>query len=213
MYKQLVMQYLQRPYARVIMPDEVGRYAAQILEFPGCFSEGDTPDEAYRNLQDAAESWLESVLGQGMAIPEPFATQGYSGTVSLRLPKSIHRRAAEYAHKDGVSLNQFLVSAIAWRVGAEDLLGVIASNLDDRLDGLERAYSGASMHLRVDLTARFITPPAMTLPALSIGAMEIEGSASSPQDQGRLTAGTTPTIEYFPRHGDFAERTTRGRGY
>jgi len=212
MYKQLVGQYLQRPYARVIMPDEAGRYAAQILEFPGCFSEGGTPDEAYENLQEAAESWLESALSRRMAIPEPFATQGYSGTVSLRLPKSIHRRAAQYAHKDGVSLNQFLVAAIAARVGAEDLLGVIASDLDNRLDRLGRAYSGASMHLRVDLTARFLTP-AVTLPALTIGAMEIEGSASSPQEQGRLTAGTTPTIEYFPRYGDFAERTTRGRGY
>src|SRR3990170_6247666 len=128
-----VSQYLRRPYARLIIPDDLGRYAAQILEFPGCFSEGDSPEEAYHNLQEAAKNWLESALAQDLPIPPPFASQGYSGTISLRLPKSLHRRAAECAHRDGVSLNQFLVAAIASRLGAEDLLGTIASKLDDRL--------------------------------------------------------------------------------
>jgi predicted RNase H-like HicB family nuclease len=145
MSSNLVNQIVAKPYARVFTPDPSGGYAAQVLEFPGCFSDGDTPDEAYRNLQEAAENWVEAALAQGMAIPEPFATQGYSGTVSLRLPRSIHRRAAEYAHKDGVSLNQFLLSAIAARVGAEDLLPVIASKLDSRLDRLERGRTGARM--------------------------------------------------------------------
>jgi predicted RNase H-like HicB family nuclease len=134
MSSQLTAQYLRKPYARVIIPDDSGRYAAQILEFPGCFAEGDTPEEAYKNLQEAGENWVDSAHAQGMAIPEPFATQGYSGTISLRLPKSMHRRAAEYAHRDGVSLNQFLVSAIAARVGAEDLLTVLVDRLDVRLD-------------------------------------------------------------------------------
>lgn len=137
MLSELAVHYLRKPYARVIIPDDAGRYAAQILEFPGCFAEGDTPEEAYRNLQEAAENWLDSAHSQGMAIPEPFATQGYSGTISLRLPKSVHRRAAEYAHRDGVSLNQFLVSAIAARVGAEDLLTILADKLDDRLHRLQ----------------------------------------------------------------------------
>ena len=45
--------------------------------------------------------------------------QGFGGKVALRLPKSLHRQAAQLAARDGVSLNQFLVSAIAERVGAE----------------------------------------------------------------------------------------------
>jgi len=137
MRSQLAAQYLRKPYARVIIPDDSGRYAAQVLEFPGCFAEGDTPEEAYKNLEEAAENWVDSAHSQGMAIPEPFASQGYSGTISLRLPKSMHRRAAKYAHRDGVSLNQFLVSAIAARVGAEDLLAVLADKLDDRVARLQ----------------------------------------------------------------------------
>lgn len=130
-------QYLRQPYARIIMPDDQGRYAAQILEFPGCFAEGASPEEAYSNLQEAAEDWIESAVAQGMTVPPPFANQGYSGTISLRLPKSLHRRAAELAHRDGVSLNQFLVAAIAARAGAEDLNEAIASKLDERLDHLQ----------------------------------------------------------------------------
>lgn len=134
MPSQVARQCLRRPYARVIIPDDLGRYAAQVLEFPGCFAEGNTPEEAYENLEEAAENWVDSARSQGMAIPEPFASQGYSGAISLRLPKSIHRRAAEHAHRDGVSLNQFLVSAVAARVGAEDLLTLLAERLDYRLD-------------------------------------------------------------------------------
>lgn len=130
-------RYLQKPYSRIIIPDDEGLYAAQILEFPGCFSDGQSPEEAYSNLEEAADNWIESALAQGMQIPEPFATQGYSGTISLRLPKSLHRRAAQFAHRDGVSLNQFLVSAVAQRLGAEDGVSAVASKLDERLDRIQ----------------------------------------------------------------------------
>ena len=150
----LVAQYLRKPYARVIIPDDSGRYAAQVLEFPGCFAEGDTPEEAYKNLEGAAENWVDIAHSQGMAIPEPFASQGYSGTISLRLPKSMHRRAVQYAHRDGVSLNQFLVSAIAARVGAEDLLAVLADRLDDRL---AQFYTRRRSYLHVEAVEEAVT--------------------------------------------------------
>lgn len=137
MSNPIVQGYLRRPYARIIVPDDEGRYAAQVLEFPGCYSEGESPDDAYKNLEEAAQNWIESALDQGLAIPPPSAGQGYSGVVSLRLPKALHRRAAALAHRDGVSLNQFLVTAVATRIGAENVYDRIASKLDDRLDRLQ----------------------------------------------------------------------------
>ena len=137
MARTQVSQILGEPYARIIMPDDQGGFAAQVLEFPGCFADGESPEEAYGNLEEAAENWIESALAQRFPIPPPFATQGYSGTISLRLPKSLHRRAAEFAHRDGASLNQFLVSAIAQRLGAEDIYGAIASKIDDRIARLQ----------------------------------------------------------------------------
>jgi predicted RNase H-like HicB family nuclease len=136
MSSSVAQEHLRKPYARVIVPDDEGRYAAQVLEFPGCYSEGESPDDAYRNLEEAAQNWIESALEQGLPIPPPSASQGYSGVVSLRLPKALHRRAAALAHRDGVSLNQFLVTAVATRVGAENVYEMIAARLDERLDRL-----------------------------------------------------------------------------
>jgi hypothetical protein len=36
----------------------------------------------------------------------------------LRLPRSLHRQATQLAELDGVSLNQFIVAALAEKVGA-----------------------------------------------------------------------------------------------
>ena len=141
MNKALATGYLRKPYARVLIPDDEGRYAAQILEFPGCYSEGESPEDAYQNLEQAARNWVESALAQGFPIPPPFATQGFSGTISLRLPKSLHKRAAELAHRDGVSINQFLVAAIGHRVGMEDLAATIASRFDDSIAQRQPAAS------------------------------------------------------------------------
>jgi predicted RNase H-like HicB family nuclease len=126
-----IREYLKKSYSRVLIPDSAtGRYAAQILEFPGCFSEGKTPQQAYKNLEQAAYNWLESAIGQAMEIPEPVSAEGYSGKVALRMPKSLHRQAMNIARREGVSLNQFLVSAISAATGAMNLYRQLADRLD-----------------------------------------------------------------------------------
>jgi predicted RNase H-like HicB family nuclease len=125
-------EYLKEPYSRILIPDD-SSFAAEILEFPGCFAQGDTPNEAFASLEEAAELWIEAALEEGLEIPEPYMNQGYGGKIALRLPKSIHRQAARLADRDGVSLNQFLVSAISARVGAEDLYSHIIDGLNSRI--------------------------------------------------------------------------------
>jgi antitoxin HicB len=111
--------YLKEPYSRVLIPDNE-TYFAEILEFPGCYAEGKTPGEAYKNLEKAAESWIEAALEQGQEIPLPQETHEFSGRIALRIPRSLHKQAAKFAEREGTSLNQFLLSAIAARLGAED---------------------------------------------------------------------------------------------
>jgi predicted HicB family RNase H-like nuclease len=120
MPKNSVEYYLAAPYSRVLIPDaETGTFTAEILEFAGCRSQGASPEEAYSNLALAARDWLDAAIESGHHIPEPLTTpRGYSGNVALRLPKSLHRRAVQYASRDGVSLNQFIVMALAERVGS-----------------------------------------------------------------------------------------------
>lgn len=111
-------EYLKGPYARTLIPEEGGGYSAEILEFPGCYSFGDTPDEAMRNLEDAAANWIEATLAQGQSIPEPSAHHEFSGKFLLRMPPSVQRKAAQLADRERMSLNTYLVSAISAAVGA-----------------------------------------------------------------------------------------------
>lgn len=45
--------------------------------------------------------------------------KAYSGKVNLRMPKTLHRDLARRAEEEGVSLNQFMVVALARAVGEE----------------------------------------------------------------------------------------------
>jgi antitoxin HicB len=47
------------------------------------------------------------------------AERTYSGKVNLRMPRSLHRDLARRAEDEGVSLNQFMVVALARAVGKE----------------------------------------------------------------------------------------------
>ena len=128
-----VKEYLAKPYSRVLLPDPAGGYFAEVPELSGCFSEGPSPGEAVANLEEAMAGWFESALEASETIPEPFATRGFSGHVALRLPKSLHKEAIRRAAAEGTSLNQYLVSAIASRLGADDLADRLADRLAPRL--------------------------------------------------------------------------------
>jgi antitoxin HicB len=119
--KKAAAEYLRAPYAKVLIPNDDGSFSAEVLEFTGCFAQGDTADEAIKNLDAAALEWIEAALAQGREIPEPSTTRGYSGTVSLRIPRGLHRQAVRMAEREGVSLNQYLLTSISARVGADDL--------------------------------------------------------------------------------------------
>jgi predicted RNase H-like HicB family nuclease len=124
-----VAKYLSEPYSRLLVPDPSGGYFAEVLEFPGCFSQGDTAEEAISNLKEAMEGWIAAALDAGQAIPAPAASRGYSGHVALRMPKSLHREAVRRADLEGVSLNQYLVSAVEAHVAGQNVADEIAARL------------------------------------------------------------------------------------
>jgi predicted RNase H-like HicB family nuclease len=128
--KNTVKDYLKLPYHRVLVPAEEGGFFAEILEFPGCFTEGDTPSEAYQHLEEVAAAWIEGTLRDGESIPPPATDHSYGGKFALRLPRDLHRMAAIKAERDSVSLNSCFVSAIAAWVGADNLFERIAHRIE-----------------------------------------------------------------------------------
>lgn len=57
-------------YTAVLEPDKkVGGYTVSIPVLPGCISEGDTFEEALRNIQEAAELYLSVMRKRQREIP------------------------------------------------------------------------------------------------------------------------------------------------
>lgn len=113
----IIARALKAPYTRIFHAEEEGGFSAEVLEFPGCYSSGDDASEAMSNLEEAMAIWIEDQLHQGQVIPPPLVNQEHSGRVTLRLPPSLHERAAVYAAVEDVSLNRFFAMAIAQAVG------------------------------------------------------------------------------------------------
>lgn len=46
-------------------------FGVVVPDLPGCFSAGDTMDEALTNAEEAITAWLEAALDAGQEIPQP----------------------------------------------------------------------------------------------------------------------------------------------
>jgi len=113
-----VEELLRKPYSWNLVRQLDGSWVAEIREIPGCYVQGDNPQQALDALNVHARELLEVYMKEGKRIPPPLEGQ-YSGHFALRMPKHLHRQAAISAHDHGVSLNQFIVSAVAMSVGAQ----------------------------------------------------------------------------------------------
>ena len=115
MKKKDVNYYMNLPYKIIIQKDPHGGFFAKVEELEGCMTQGETYNEASKNIIEAMELWIEASLEMGMEIPEPVLDPGYSGKFILRLPKTLHKKLAEKAKMENVSLNQYAVHLLSER--------------------------------------------------------------------------------------------------
>jgi len=93
-------------------------YEARVREFPDATEYAESAQEAYELALDTVEASLEVLQEQGKTPPNPSETpEDYSGRITLRVPKSLHRRLADEADREGISLNQYLVSVLSFHAG------------------------------------------------------------------------------------------------
>ena len=167
---EMAKKVIGKPYARRLSPDETGGYVGSILEFPGCFAEGDSAEEAMKNLNEAAESWVESALSSGCDIREPISFEGCSGKIALRVPRGLHKQIAELAELEDTSINQLLVTAISTYVGSKRSYEIAASNI---IDELKRVFQES-------LTNFYKRSPLPFIVALPVGGNYQSGSTTTP---------------------------------
>ena len=198
-----VAVYLNAPYVRMLIPDpEDGGYIAEVLELPGCITAGETPQEALRNLEEAMTGWIRASLDHDKPIPEPVGMKEYSGHFPLRMSTELHRAAALRAAQEGVSLNQWIVKAIAAEVAGEnlakDLAEHVAARVIERMSvevhagvavkvgGIVREASTAEKLYRTRLEPQMddttAVSPAPVLPRLARGRRD---RVADPSEHGR----------------------------
>lgn len=107
-------------------------FVARVKELPHVRGEGATFNEAYEMAVDAIQTLQQLAVELGKSFPAPatMPEEEWSGRLSLRLPKSLHRKAAERADEEGVSLNQFLNSIIAEAIGGKSARAVRTIQID-----------------------------------------------------------------------------------
>jgi antitoxin HicB len=114
--------YVAQPYHILLVPDEDEEgqrgWVAEVPELPGVISQGETPDDAVERVRDAMTGWISVALEDGKDVPAPFPEPAaFSGRFVVRLPRSLHAELSRVAAREGVSLNQLVVSALAGAVG------------------------------------------------------------------------------------------------
>jgi predicted RNase H-like HicB family nuclease len=102
-------------------------FGVVVPDLPGCFSAGDTLDEAVEAAKEAAAAWIDAALDQGMPVPAPSTLQaarklrGYKGwavglieledtyfddtaeRVNITLPRRVLQRLDDMARATGQS--------------------------------------------------------------------------------------------------------------
>jgi len=115
--------------------DDDHAFGVVVPDLPGCFSAGDTLDEAFENAKEAIDLWCETVIEDGGMIPpgktlaehqsDPEFTgwvwsivevpvERYLGPaekINITLPKLLLTRIDEYAKAHGATRSGFLAQA------------------------------------------------------------------------------------------------------
>ncbi len=102
-------------------------FGVVVPDLPGCFSAGDTLDEAVEAAKEAAAAWIDAALDRGMPVPAPSSLQaarklrGYKGwavglieledtyfddtaeRVNITLPRRVLHRLDDMARATGQS--------------------------------------------------------------------------------------------------------------
>ncbi|NLC65271.1 MAG: type II toxin-antitoxin system HicB family antitoxin [Erysipelothrix sp.] len=101
------------------------RWVAYYPSLKGVMGGGKTPEEALKVLGKEAVEMVEFMREERDLIPESdevIDLNAYSGRITLRMSKSMHRMVVETAKREGVSANAWINEAIGMLLGSKTRL-------------------------------------------------------------------------------------------
>lgn len=103
-------EYIAMSYRMEVIEDKSeGGFVVSFPDLPGCITCGETIESALANALDAKKAWLEAALQDNVQIKEPNNIEEYSNCLSLRIPRSLHKRLEENSKKEGININQYCI--------------------------------------------------------------------------------------------------------
>ena len=92
-------------------------WRATVRELPDVAEFAETRELAISLATDIIESLMEDAKAEGRPFPDPIEDDDeYSGRVTVRLPKSVHRAVAFQANEEGISINSYIISSVSCSV-------------------------------------------------------------------------------------------------
>ncbi|TXK21244.1 type II toxin-antitoxin system HicB family antitoxin [Pontibacter qinzhouensis] len=72
----------QRTYRILLTPEEEGGFSVSVPTLPGCFTQGETIEEAIEMAREAISLYVESLEADGEPVPDDSRSLEYSLTLA-----------------------------------------------------------------------------------------------------------------------------------
>ena len=107
-------------YQIIVYPVETESGTEWIARYPEVNNTGGsgmTVEEAIEDAKSNLKFELELLAEEGKEAPKPYEPSNYSGKISLRIPRSVHKQIAELSASEGVSINSLISAAVSGFIG------------------------------------------------------------------------------------------------
>ncbi len=118
-------------YPVIIVPlseEDGGGFLGYAPDLIGCMSDGETPEEAIANTQDAISEWIDAARIRNLAIPAPHSAAARERAEKERLVNSLKEVMGDFDHiENRLSALEATVKEIEEKIEHEDSWSRFAS--------------------------------------------------------------------------------------
>jgi predicted HicB family RNase H-like nuclease len=156
----------------VTRDEKTGDFVLRVPRLPGLIAVGSTLDEAMAELEFFYEEWVADSLEHGETLPQP-RDKEFSGKLLLRMAPSLHARAANMAEQEGVSLNTYVVTALAETLGSAAASGADSLLASIRMIAESQTQMAGEVVRAIDVLGSEVTKLSVDV-AKSLSAVKTE---------------------------------------
>lgn len=106
---------MSKPNYRVVLSFDSGRkvFIARAPELDPCSAEGPTRKEAIDHLEEEIDAQLANMLAHGSTPPRSVDEEEFTGEITLKISKSLHKELAYTARHEGIETQQLVSELVA----------------------------------------------------------------------------------------------------